>query len=71
MPHTLERVKGGERTEHYVAWRCTKDQREVTVSLTVSPIRNAASQIIGISKIARDITAQNQAEEAMRQAEKL
>jgi PAS domain S-box-containing protein len=71
MPHILERVKGGERTEHYEAWRCTKDQREVIVSLTVSPIRNAAGQIIGVSKIARDITAQKQAEEAMRQAEKL
>jgi PAS domain S-box-containing protein len=71
MPHVLERVKGGERTEHYEAGRCTKDHREVTVSLTVSPIRNAAGQIIGASKIARDITAQKQAEEAMRQAEKL
>jgi PAS domain S-box-containing protein len=71
MPHIMERVKRGERTDHYEAWRCTKDQREVTVSLTVSPIRNAAGQIIGASKIARDITAQKQAEEAMRQAEKL
>jgi PAS domain S-box-containing protein len=71
MPYIMERVKRGERTEHYEAWRCTKDQREVTVSLTVSPIRNGAGQIIGASKIARDITAQKQAEEAMRQAEKL
>ncbi|MCU1313993.1 MAG: multi-sensor signal transduction histidine kinase [Acidobacteriaceae bacterium] len=71
MPHIVDRVKRGERTEHYEAWRCTKDQREVIVSLTVSPIRNAAGQIIGASKIARDITAQKQAEEAMRQAEKL
>jgi PAS domain S-box-containing protein len=71
IPHIMERVKRGERTEHYEAWRCTKDQREVTVSLTVSPIRNAAGQLIGASKIARDITAQKQAEEAMRQVEKL
>jgi PAS domain S-box-containing protein len=71
MPSILERVKRGERTEHYEACRCAKDQREVTVSLTVSPIRNAAGQIIGASKIARDITAQKQAEEATRQAEKL
>jgi PAS domain S-box-containing protein len=71
MPYILERVKRGERTEHYEAWRCTKDQREVRVSLTVSPIRDAAGQIIGASKVARDITAQRQAEEAMRQAEKL
>jgi PAS domain S-box-containing protein len=71
MPHIVDRVKSGERTEHYEAWRRTKDQREVKVSLTVSPIRNGAGQIIGASKIARDITAQKQAEEAMRQAEKL
>jgi PAS domain S-box-containing protein len=71
MAHTLERVRRGERTAHYETWRCTKDQREVRVSLTVSPIRNAAGQIIGARKIARDITAQKQAEEAMRQTEKL
>jgi PAS domain S-box-containing protein len=45
MPYILERVKRGERTDHYEAWRCTKDQREVTVSLTVSPIRNAVGRI--------------------------
>jgi PAS domain S-box-containing protein len=71
MPYILKRVKRGERTEHYEAWRRTKDQREVTVSLTVSPIQNGAGQIIGASKIARDITAQKQAEETTRQGEKL
>jgi PAS domain S-box-containing protein len=71
MPSILKRVKRGERIEQYEAWRRTKDQREVRVSLTVSPIRNAAGQIVGASKIARDITAQRQADEAMRQAEKL
>ena len=70
IPSILERIKRGER-EHYEATRCTKDQREVRVSLTVSPIRNAAGQIIGASKIARGITVQKRAEDALRQAEKL
>ena len=61
MPHILERIKRGERIEHYEVTRRTKEQREVKVSLTVSPIRNAAGQIVGASKIARDITAQKQA----------
>jgi PAS domain S-box-containing protein len=71
VPDILDRIKRGERVERYEAKRCTKDGREITVSLTVSPIRNAAGQIIGASKIARDITAQKQAEEALLQSEKL
>ena len=71
VPNILDRIKRGERVEHYEAQRCTKDGRQITVSLTVSPIRSAAGQIIGASKIARDITAQKQAEEAFLQAEKL
>ena len=43
--------------------RLRKDQTPIPISLTVSPIKNAAGQIIGASKIARNITAQVQAEE--------
>ena len=43
--------------------RLRKDQTPISISLTVSPIRNAAGQIIGASKIARDITAQVEGEE--------
>jgi C4-dicarboxylate-specific signal transduction histidine kinase len=46
-----------------------KDGRQIHVSLGISPIRNAAGQIIGASKIARDITERKRAEEALRQAQ--
>lgn len=67
----LERVSRGERVDHYETIRRCKDGREIPVSLTISPIRNAAGQIIGASKIARDISAQKRAEETLRMTEKL
>ena len=56
MPRILERVKAGERIEHYETERRRKDGRVVAVSLTVSPIRDEAGRIVGVSKIARDIS---------------
>src|SRR5260370_16212784 len=52
----LERIRQGERVEHYETLRRTKDGPNIFVSLAVSPIRDAAGRIIGASKIARDIT---------------
>jgi PAS domain S-box-containing protein len=52
----IRRIRRGERVEHYETVRVRKDGREVEVSLTISPVRNAAGVIIGASKIARDIT---------------
>ena len=52
----LGRIRRGERTEHYRTTRRRNDGTEVQVSLTVSPIKDAAGTIIGASKIARDIT---------------
>jgi PAS domain S-box-containing protein len=57
----LERLKCGERVDHFETMRLCKDGRPVDVSLTISPIRNATGEIVGASKIARDITAQKQA----------
>ena len=51
----LSQVSRGERIEHYETIRVAKDGRQLDVSLTVSPIRDAAGRIIGASKIARDI----------------
>jgi PAS domain S-box-containing protein len=62
----LARLKAGERLEHYETVRVTKDGRRLNVSLTISPLKNSAGQIIGASKIARDITERKQAEEALR-----
>lgn len=55
-PHILSRLKSGERVEHFETKRMTKDGKLIDVSLTISPIKDAQGQIIGLSKIARDIT---------------
>ena len=52
----LERLRNGERIENYETRRLRKDGTIIEVSLTVSPVRNGQNQIIGASKIARDIT---------------
>jgi two-component system, LuxR family, sensor kinase FixL len=52
----LGRIKEGERVEHYETERRRKDGQIIEVALTVSPIRDRAGQIVGASKIARDIT---------------
>jgi PAS domain S-box-containing protein len=56
MPEILSQVRQGYRVEHYETQRRRKDGQIIDVALTVSPVRNAAGQIIGASKIARDIT---------------
>jgi PAS domain S-box-containing protein len=57
-PSILARLRSGERVEHYETVRIRKDGQLIDVSLTVSPIKDANGQIIGASKIARDITEQ-------------
>lgn len=58
MPEILRRISGGERVEHFETLRQTKDGSLVNISLTVSPVYDAAGQIVGASKIARDMTEQ-------------
>ena len=58
----LERIRRGEQIEHYETVRRRKDGSLVDVSLTVSPVRNAAGKVTGVSKIARDISARKKAE---------
>jgi len=65
----LDKLRRGESVEHFETVRIMKDGRQIHVSLAISPIRNPAGQIIGASKIARDITEQKRAEEALRQAQ--
>jgi PAS domain S-box-containing protein len=52
----LDRIRRGERIEHYETVRRRKDGSLIDISLTVSPIRTAEGRIVGASKIARDIT---------------
>ena len=58
----LDRIRRGERIEHYETVRRRKDGSLIDVSLTVSPVRNAAGQITGVSKIARDVSARKKGE---------
>jgi PAS domain S-box-containing protein len=55
-PQILARIRRGERIVHYESDRRRKDGRIINVSLTISPIRDGMGQIIGASKIARDIS---------------
>jgi PAS domain S-box-containing protein len=65
----LRRLRAGERIEHFETQRVSKSGRRVHVSLSISPIKNATGQIIGASKIARDITRRVQMEAALRDSE--
>jgi len=58
MPRILERIKKGERIDHYETIRKAKDGRLVAISLSVSPIHDEDGRVVGASKIARDITEQ-------------
>jgi PAS domain S-box-containing protein len=58
----LERLNRGERIEHYETVRKRKDGTRIEISLTVSPVQNAKGEIIGASKIARDITERKRRE---------
>jgi PAS domain S-box-containing protein len=52
----LRKIRAGERMDHYETIRKHRDGTTLAISLTVSPIRNELGQIVGASKIARDIT---------------
>jgi PAS domain S-box-containing protein len=59
----LERIRHGERIDHFETVRRRKDGSMVSISLTVSPITDGSGRIVGASKIARDITEQKRREE--------
>jgi PAS domain S-box-containing protein len=67
----LRKLAAGERIEHYETTRVKKNGDTVEVALTISPVRDATGQVIGTSKIARDITARKQMERLLIQSEKL
>jgi PAS domain S-box-containing protein len=71
IPEILRKVAAGERIEHHESVRVTKDGRRLDVSLSISPLRDAAGKISGASVIARDVTAQKRAEGQLRQAQKM
>jgi PAS domain S-box-containing protein len=60
--HIIATLKAGRRIDHFETVRVRKDGQRIDVSLTVSPIRNDAGEVVGASKIARDIGDRKRAE---------
>ena len=69
-PELIGSIRRGDRVDHFETVRLHKDGSELDISLTLSPIRNAQGEIIGASKIARDITHRKRAETELRDSEK-
>jgi PAS domain S-box-containing protein len=65
----LARLRTGGRIEHYETKRLTKTGKEVAVSLTISPIKDATGCVVGFSKIAHEITERKRAEEELQESE--
>jgi PAS domain S-box-containing protein len=61
----LERLKSGDRIEHFETVRVTKTGKRINVSLTISPIKDSTGRMVGVSGIARDITERKRAEEEL------
>jgi PAS domain S-box-containing protein len=61
--HILERLRRGERIEHFETVRISKNGNPVHISLTISPVKDAHGRIIGASKVARDITERKRVEQ--------
>jgi PAS domain S-box-containing protein len=65
----IERIKKGDRIEHFDTVRIRKDQTPLDISLTISPVRDAGGKIVGASKIARDISQRKRSERELRESE--
>ena len=62
----IARLKHGQRIEHFETERLRSDGRHITVSLTISPIKDDAGNVIGASKIARDMSERKRLEDSLR-----
>jgi len=63
----IDRLKRGERVDHFETVRMRKDGSLLDISLTISPVRDATGLIVGASKVARDITDRKRAELRLRE----
>ncbi|MGA2690921.1 MAG: PAS domain S-box protein [Opitutaceae bacterium] len=61
----LTRIRRGERMEHFETARLRKDGSRIEVSVTISPIKDSHGRIVGVSKIARDVTEQKNSEKRL------
>jgi PAS domain S-box-containing protein len=66
--NVLAHIRRGEKVDHFETVRQRKDGSLIDISLTVSPIKNAQGQVIGASKIARDISDRIRAEKALKES---
>lgn len=64
-PRILARLRRGERVDHFETIRQRKDGSLLDISLTISPVKDDHGSIIGVSKIARDITERKRAQSAL------
>lgn len=65
----LDRFRRGEQTVRYERTEQTRDRGKIELSVTVSPIRNSKGELIGLSRIAQDITERKRAERELRESE--
>src|ERR1700719_649711 len=67
----IERLKRGERVDHFETVRQRKNGTLLDLSLTISPVKDAAGRVVGASKVARDITERKQAEQELAERARL
>ena len=67
----IENIRAGRRIEHFETVRLAKDGRLVDVSLTISPIKDEKGQVMGASKILRDVSSRKRMEKSLLEAEKI
>jgi PAS domain S-box-containing protein len=69
--HILERLRRGERIEHFDTIRLTKHGRLIEVSLTISPLKDSEGEVVGASKIMRDIRRRRDLERRLQEEHRL
>ena len=67
----LDKIRRGEKIDHFETVRVTKNGQRIDVSLTISPMRNDSGKVVGAAKIVRDITEKKKIDRALRVTEKL
>jgi PAS domain S-box-containing protein len=67
----LERLRRGERVDHFETVRLRKDGTTLDISLTISPLKDGSGRVIGASKVARDVTERKRAEQVLSERAKL
>jgi PAS domain S-box-containing protein len=68
-PRIIEQLKAGQRVDHFQTKRIAKNGTIKDISLTISPVKNMHGEVVGASKIARDITQQRQLFSALKESE--